>query len=161
MPSAPSLWCAVLLSALAALLLGLPATPPVRTPGPATPDGHLVLVIEGTVRELRVTAAVAKPDPCQPAPPGLAAPFRLQLLDGKGAVLDERPLDLSAFDLDPARIGGATRVEGCSVRSPSIGVLASVPDLGATAELRILHGTQIIGSADAVQLERLRREGPR
>jgi hypothetical protein len=122
-----------------------------QEPGAAQP-GHLVLVVEGTVRQLAITHAAQKPDAWAGAAKGLQSPFALQLLAADGKELLRVPLDLSRFDTDPRRIGGPVVVQGCEVRDWRIGVLCNVPRLPSCARYVFLRDGEPIGetSADAL-----------
>jgi len=119
------------------------------------PTGHYVLVVEGTVKELRISGAVAKDTPAGgPAKPK-PSEFRLSVRDQAGKELANVPVDLSAFDLDPANIGKPPKVTGCIVRSSRIGVLLNVPNFAEAAEYVILRGETRLGGLDAAGLRAL------
>ena len=129
----------------------LPPAPPV--------SGHLVLVIEGDARELQVTAVVAKSEPWGGTPRGLRSDYSIAVLAADGSVLGSYPLDLSHFDLDPARIGTGPRVEGCRVIDTRVTVLANVPRFRDASGLAILHGRTVVGSLAPHDWQELLRTG--
>lgn len=119
------------------------------------PTGHYVLVVEGNVKALRVSAAVAKDTPAGgPARPK-PSEFRLSVRDGAGNELVSVPMDLSAFDLDPANIGKPPKVTGCIVKSTQVGVLLNVPRFAEAANYVILRGEAQLGTLDAQGLRTL------
>jgi hypothetical protein len=144
MPHIPGPWSGALLAGLS-LLAASAAPPPVPQSPPQDPAaGHLVLVVEGTVNKLTITRAVAKPDAWAGVPKGLASRFALRILDAQGSVLHTVPLDLSAFDTDPAHIGRKLTVQGCLVRDWRIGMLVSVPqDPRASRFVFVRDGVEI------------------
>jgi hypothetical protein len=123
----------------------------------ATARGHLVLVIEGDVTQLRITHAVQKPDRWAGVPKGLTSEFALVVQDQKGKGLVRVPIDLSAFETDPAKIGTPVVVNGCEVRSTSIGVLLNVPSLPDAARYVIVRDKATLGTATAAELDALLR----
>jgi hypothetical protein len=138
--------------------LGPTAPEPPSAP-PQDPAGHLVLVVEGNVGLLRVTGAVAKADAWGGVPKGLASDFALVGLDAKDAQVVRVPIDLSAFDTDPAHVGAPTVVTGCIVRSPDIGVLVNVPADDRIARWTIRRDDAQIGEATALDIATLLRGG--
>jgi len=123
----------------------------------AAARGHLVLVVEGDVTRLRITAAVAKPDRWAGVPKGLTSDFALVVQDRQGKDLVRVPLDLSAFETDAAKVGTPVVVTGCEVKSASIGVLLNVPALPDAARYVIVRGKTTLGSTTAVELDALLR----
>ena len=123
-------------------------------PAPQDPEanGHWVLVVEGNVERLAVTAAIPKPDPWAGTPTGLQSPFTLRLLDGKGALLQAVPVDLSRFDTDPAHIGKPVAVTGCVVRDSRIGLLVNVPQLQGLRRFEFWRDAARIGATDLLAL---------
>ncbi len=81
-------------------------------PNASTPDGHLVLIIEGDARSLSITQVVAKQDPCGPTNT-IESDYHILMLGADESLLARYPLDLSQFDLDPDHIGRPVQVEGC------------------------------------------------
>ncbi|MBX3462236.1 MAG: hypothetical protein KF830_03625 [Planctomycetes bacterium] len=112
------------------------AAPPLLPPPPPPPaaDGHYSLVVEGDRDHLAITHARAKAEPWAGVPKGLQSDWRLQIRAADRSLLAEVPLDLAAFDLAPARKGGAVEVDGCIVRDPRVAMLANVPRFAAAAE---------------------------
>lgn len=145
-----------LFAALPALSGGGASATPADRP-PAAGPGHLVLIVEGTVRALDITAAVAKPDPWGGVPKGLRSPFELRILAEDGGELAVLPLDLSAFDTDPESIGRPLVVQGCLVRDWRIGLLVSVPDFDAAARYRFERDGVAIGEVAGETVRQLRR----
>src|SRR5262245_50654942 len=123
----------------------------------AAARGHFVLVTEGDVTRLRITQAVAKPDRWAGVPKGLTSEFALVVQDQQGKDLVRVPIDLSAFETDPAKVGTPVVVNGCEVRSASIGVLLNVPSLPDAARYVIVRGKATLGGATAAELDALQR----
>lgn len=130
-----------------------------RAPAPPAPVGHLILQIEGDAAALQVTRITKKTDPCGPV--RTASEYAVVVRDAAGAELSRTPLDLSAFDLDPARLGGALRVEGCVVRDPHVATLASVPCWPTAARLELVHGAARLGEVGAGRYAQLLAAGER
>lgn len=114
--------------------LSSPPSPSPASPSPASGPsqppvaaGHHVLVVEGNCNALAITAASRKPDPWAGVPKGFDSPWRLRVTDARGELLVEVPLDMSPFDTDPAAVLRPVRVEGCVVRSSTVGMLVNVP----------------------------------
>lgn len=128
-----------------------------RSAPPPTPAGHLILQIEGDAASLQVTRITKKSDPCGAA--RLQSAYAIVVRDAAGAELGRTPLDLSAFDLDPARLGGALRVEGCVVRDPHVATLANVPYWPTATHLEIVHGAQRLGTLEATRYTALLSAG--
>ena len=147
------------LAVIAALGLSGSRDPATAAPPQDPPTGHLVLVVEGDVSALRVTAAVGKADDWGGVPVGLASDFALVGLDAQGEEVLHVPIDLSAFDTDPAHIGAPTVVQGCIVRSPRIGVLVNVPADDRIQDYAIRHIGATIGAATAADIAALLRGG--
>jgi hypothetical protein len=150
--------CAVAIAA--AILPGLTLAHPSRVaaaPKQEPPAGHLVFVVEGSVRNLHITQAVAKPDPWAGVPKGLTSEFALVALDNKGNEVARVPIDLSRFETDPNKVGAADVVNGCEIRSPRIGVLVNVPAVAEVARFVIVRGKVGIGEATAAAIEELLR----
>lgn len=156
MPYAPTLGSCVLLAAASLLATRTSAPPAANAPGPQDPPaGHLVLVVEGDVRSLSITHAAAKPASWGGGVKGLKSPFMLRLLDAKGAELLAIPVDLSAFDTDPTRIGKPLVVQGCVVRDWRIGTLLNVPDLPQVSRYVFTRDGVEIGATSAATVARL------
>jgi hypothetical protein len=127
-------------------------------PGPRQPVGHLILQIEGDARALRVSRITPKPDPCGPIA-GFVSEFSVAVFAADGTELGRYPLDLSAFDVDPARVGGAVRVEGCVVRDTRIATLANVPHWPDAARLEIARGGAVMGRLLAAEISAMTSAG--
>ncbi len=120
-----------------------PTPPPTTPPPPPAAAGHLVLVIQGDARALAITHIVAKADAC-----GLErakSPHSIAVLDAAGRELAAYPLDLSAFDLDPAHAGRPPRVEGDRVIETKVVALASIPRLLDGTSLELRRGKDVLG----------------
>lgn len=133
-------------------------TPPPASP--AEPIGHHVLVVEGHREQLAITAASAKPDPWAGVPKGFDSPWRLRVEDAGGGVLADVPLDVRPFDVGPGALLRTTRVDGCIVTSPAIGMLVNVPAFANAARYTFTRpgdageaGAKVLGvvAADAVR----------
>lgn len=167
MPTHPAHRRAAFSYALAATLLFAAAVQDPVKPTPqgneptSQPQGHLVLVVEGTVKALRVTTAVAKPDAWAGAPKGLASEFSLVMLDAAGKELQRVPLDLSKFETDEAKVDAPVVVEGCVLKSPRIGTLLNIPSRTDCATYRFLRGDRAIGEVDAASIRRMTEEARR
>lgn len=133
---------------LLGLVLALPCLLQGSTPPSSQPwiQGHLVLVIEGDALALRVTAVVPKSEPWGGTPRGLRSDHSVAVLADDGSVLGGFPLDLTHFDLDPARVGSGPRVEGCKVVETRVTALASIPRFRDASGLAILRGRTVMGS---------------
>jgi hypothetical protein len=135
----------------------LAPTPPAAPPAPpAAPTGHYVLVVEGHRELLTITAASAKPDPWGGAPKGFDSAWRLRVEDRAGAPLADVPLDVRPFDVAEGALLRPTRVEGCIVTSPAIGMLVNVPAFAEAARYTFSRpgdageaATRVIGVVDA------------
>jgi hypothetical protein len=108
------------------------------------PQGHLILQVEGDAGALQVTRITPKPDPCGPA--RLHSEYAVVVRDAAGTELGRVPMDLSAFDLDPARIGQPLRVEGCVVKDTRVATLVSIPRWPTAAALDLVQGTRVLGT---------------
>ncbi len=62
-------------------------------------------------------------------------PHRVRLVDARGRVLSDVPVDLSGYCLDPAHRATPPHVEGCVVRPHAISVFVAVADLAAIARI--------------------------
>ncbi len=139
-----------------------PTPPPAPTPA-STPsstrigDGHVVLVVEGTVRALRVTTAVTKTDAWAGMPRGVQSEFQFVALDRDGKELLRLPVDLSKFETDPTKVDAPVVVTGCEVKSPRIGILLNVPALPDAARFQFVRGKDVLGAVSAVELAELLR----
>jgi hypothetical protein len=120
-------------AAVAFLLRGGDAAAAPPAPPAAQPVGHYVLVVEGHREQLAITAASAKPDPWGGVPKGFDSAWRLRVTDAGDAVLADVPLDVRPFDVEAGALLRKTRVEGCIVTSPAIGMLVNVPQFAAAA----------------------------
>lgn len=151
--------------AAAAIAAALCFRPGATTPPPASPAepiGHHVLVVEGHREQLAITAASAKADPWAGVPKGFDSPWRLRIEDAGGGVLADVPLDVRPFDVGPGALLRKTRVEGCIVTSPSIGMLVSAPAFASAARYRFTRpgdageaGERALGVVDAATVRAL------
>jgi hypothetical protein len=121
-----------------------------------------VLVVEGHREQLAITAASAKADPWAGVPKGFDSPWRLRIEDAGGGVLADVPLDVRPFDVGPGALLRKTRVEGCIVTSPSIGMLVSAPAFASAARYRFTRpgdageaGERALGVVDAATVRAL------
>ncbi len=147
--AAGTLGVAAVLGTLA--LLPKPQTPPLPPP---PPNGHLVLLIEGDARGLKVTHITAKPDPVNPVY-GPKPSHEVVLYDRNSKELGRYPLDLSKFDLDPANVGKPVRSEGCTVIDSRVVMLTNVPWLPNTSFLEIEKGATVVGELGTSDYARL------
>lgn len=158
---------AAISGALAATLLLAAAVQDPNKPAPqpkeptAQPQGHVVLVVEGTVKALRVTTAIAKPDAWAGTPKTLVSEFSLVMLDAGGKELQRVPLDLSKFETDEAKVDAPVVVNGCEVKSPKIGTLLNIPFRADVATYRFVRGERAIGEVDAASMQRMIEEARR
>jgi len=130
-----------------------PANSALAVPPPAT--GHFVLVVEGDRDRLSITHASHKADPWAGVQKGLSSNWSLSILDDKGAELSVVPLDMSKFDLEPARKGQPVRVEGCEVHDARIAMIANVPSLAAASAYVFTRGETTVGTIDATTVNQL------
>lgn len=124
----------------------------------ALPSGHLILQVEGDARALQVTRITRKPDPHNPVV-GVSSAYAVVVQDAAGVELGRYPLDLSRFDLDPARIGQAPRVAGCEVWDARVAMLTNVPDFAGAARLELRRGDVLLGAVEGAAFARLLAEG--
>ncbi len=117
-------------------------------PNASTPDGHLVLIIEGDARSLSITQVVAKKDPCGPTDT-IESDYHILMLDADASVLARYPLDLSQFDLNPDHIGRPVQVEGCVLIDTKIAMLANVPYLPNATHIQITGPDSKVGELAA------------
>lgn len=154
--------CALAATLLLAAAGQDPNKPTPQGNGPsAQPQGHLVLVVEGTVKALRVTTAVAKPDAWAGTPKSLTSEFALVMLDADGKELQRVPLDLSKFETDEAKVDAPVVVNGCEVKSPKIGTLLNIPFRADVATYRFVRGDRAIGEVDGASMLRMVEEARR
>ena len=138
-----------------------PSHRPSKEHVPADPKaGHLVLILEGNVLQLRITHAVAKPSAWSGPVKGLKSDFQLVILGKENRELRRLPIDLSPFETDPEKVNRPVVVKGCQVKSPNIGVLLNVPRMPQAVRYELRHGKKVIGKATAETLAALLR-GPR
>lgn len=138
-------------------VLGTLALLPRSTTRPAIPPaskGHLVLLIEGDARGLRVAHITAKRDPYNPVY-GMKQPHEIVLYDQNAQALGRYPLDLSKFDLDPANVGKPLRVQGCEVIDTKVVLLCNIPWLPNASFLEIEKGTTSVSELVASDYTRL------
>lgn len=138
-----------------------PATPVVAA-APAAPQGHYVLVVEGHRDLLTITAASAKADPWAGVPKGFDSAWRLRVEDREGTPLADVPLDVRPFDVAPGALLRPTRVQGCIVTSPAIGMLVNVPAFANAARYTFTRpgeagepAQQVLGVVDAATVRTL------
>lgn len=130
--------------------------PAVRLRAPQEPAaGHLVLVVQGSARALRIAHAVAKPDPWAGIPTGECSPVALRILARDGKELACIPVPLAHFDLDERRAEGPPRVCGCEVRSPCIALLLNVPHLADAVVYQFVRGERVLGTTTSQRLAAL------
>jgi len=135
-----------------------PANPGAKKPATTDPkSGHLVLILEGNVLQLRVTHAVAKPSAWSGPVKGLESDFQCVILDKENRELRRVAIDLSPFETDPKKVNRPVVVKGCQVKSPNIGVLLNVPRIPDAARYELRHGKKVIGKATAAALATLLR----
>ncbi|MCA8973785.1 MAG: hypothetical protein KDC98_03650 [Planctomycetes bacterium] len=132
-----------------------PATATAEPSTPPAAPGHLVLVVEGDRDQLTITHANRKQDAWAGNAKGLASAWQLSLRDGNGVELAAVPLDMSPFDLDPARKGGPLQVQGCIVRDPHVAMLVNAPALADVASYVFLRGDVTVGTIAATEVDRL------
>jgi hypothetical protein len=125
-------------------------------PGPPK-YGHLIVQLEGNVHGLTVTWITPKTSGYNET--RIKSSFEVDLFDGAGAKLGTYPIDLSAFDTDPARIGKPLRVQGCEIRDSRIVTIVNVPYFKATASMRIRSGGIVIGRLGAARIGMLTEQG--
>jgi len=123
------------------------------TPPPAS--GHFVLVVEGDRDRLTVTHASHKADPWAGTPKGLTSKWTLSIRDAAGTELTSLPLDMSQFDLTPARKGQGQQVQGCVVRDARVAMLVNVPCLQKAASYVMQREGIVVGSVDAATVNQL------
>ena len=82
--------------------------------------------------------------------------------DAGVGVLADVPLDVRPFDVGPGALLRKTRVEGCIVTSPSIGMLVSAPAFANAARYRFTRpgdageaGERALGVVDAATVRAL------
>lgn len=145
------------LSVLLAASLGLPGSAGSGVRPPPEAKGHWVVLVEGDARALGATALVTKPDPFGGST--VASDAAIVVRDAEGRELGSYPLDLSHFDLDPAHVGLATRVDGCAVRETKVSVLATLPAVPGAATLEFRRGERLLGGVDAEHFAKLLASG--
>ena len=123
------------------------------TPPPAT--GHFVFVIEGDRDRLNVTHASHKADPWAGVQKGLQSDWTLTVRDDAGTELVAMPLDMSKFDLDPARKGKPLQVQGCVVSDSRVAMLANVPCFATAATYVFTRGEVEVGTIEANAVNQL------
>ncbi|MEM7205491.1 MAG: hypothetical protein AAF628_34865 [Planctomycetota bacterium] len=131
------------LAAAASFWLQLPLSPLPQDPA-AVASGHLVLLVQGDARGLTVSHVFAKADPYA-KPRDRAEAHQVAVLDAAGRELGVYPLDLSPFDLDPARVGQPPRVEGDRVIATRVVALVNVPRLRDGVRLEIRRDRVVVG----------------
>lgn len=135
---------------LAAMLLAAGVvsleTPPVT--------GHLLLVVEGDANSLVVSHITSKQDPYNPTR-GFASEWSVAVLGSDGSELGRFPVDLSRFDLDPARVGQPLRVEGDVVWETRVATLVSIPYFPDAEGLVFRRQRRMISTVPAAVYSRL------
>ena len=131
------------------------ASTPVLPPQQPAANGHFVLVVEGDRDRLSVTAASHKQDPWAGVPKGFTSTWTLSIRDAAGAELANVPLDLSKFDLDPARKGQPLKVQGCIVKDPHVAMLTNVPCFANAATYTFLRDKTVIGTVEGAAVRQL------
>ena len=159
MPMPISRRSAAFASAFGALLLIAATAQDPSSEKPAS--GHVVLVVEGNVKALRVTRAVSKQDEWGGVPKGLVSEFALVMQNGEGKEVQLVPLDLSKFETDETKIDSPVVVNGCEVKSPQIGALLNIPVVDGVATYRFVRGERTIGEVDAASMQRMIEEARR
>ena len=139
---------------------GSPGTPTTGkpVPKPVPSDGHLVLIVEGTHKALRVTHAVAKTSRFAPRK-GLASEFAFVALDRRGREIASIPIDLSVFQTDPIKPGKPVIVRGCEVRTRQVSTLLNVPNTPGAASYQLRRGKMVLGRLSQAELQKLLRGG--
>lgn len=102
--------------------------------GPPTVPGHLILVVEGDANGLSVTHITSKKEPYAP-PRHVDGDWTVSVRRADGLELGRFPIDLSRFDLNPARVGQGLRVDGDVVWDTRVATLVSIPQLEDAADL--------------------------
>lgn len=126
---------------------------------PSAPDGHLLLLVEGDAQALFVTTIVAKSESWSER--SERSDTQVLVRDAEGKVLGQYPLDLSHFDLDPARVGMRARVDGCVVKETKVSIICSVPRWKEARVLEIRSGERLLGSVGAQRYAELVAAGVR
>lgn len=140
-----------------AVLAVAAVTVPLVTGPAATPSGHLVLQVEGDARALAVIRITPKADPCGRAV--FQSAFHAVVRDGAGVELSSVPIDLTVFDMDPARVGAGLRVEGCAVKDTRVATLVSVPRWPNAVSIEIRRDDTVLGRIAGPELAALVRAG--
>ncbi len=107
-------------------------------PSQIHPEGSLLLQIEGRPGAVRLVHAWRKAR-AFPVPRKPRAGGRILVLDARGKLLEERPLDLDPFDFD-ATGGSAHVVLGDTLRSREIGLLIKIGDFGRAMDRVEIRG---------------------
>ena len=137
----------------------VPRSPTIPDPAfPTGPNGHLILLIEGDARGLRVTHITAKQDAYNPVH-GVTTPYRVVVHDKNHKVLGRYPLDLSRFDLDPKNVGKPLRVEGCEVIDTKVAMLTNIPWFANASFLEIERNGVSVGEMLPDDYQRLVEQG--
>ena len=161
----------VLMSCLWWLAVLCPPEAPVATPLPVAqnpddsrkepvrlPPKHLVLIVQGTVRQLGISHAVEKPTKWGGYPKGTASRFALRIIGNNSRVLSRIPLDLRRFDTDQDRINGPLIVECCKVKDPRIAMLVNVPLWPNAERYEFLYGDRPIGTVLHANINQMLQE---
>ena len=70
-------------------------------------------------------------------PTRIDSPYQAVLFNRAGRQLGSYAIDLSQFDLDPARVGKPLRVTGCEVRDTKVAAIVNVPYLANARSIEI------------------------
>lgn len=123
-------------------------------------SGHLLLVVEGDANGLRVSHITPKQDPHNPTR-GPESEWSVAVLGFDGTELGRFPMDLSQFDLDPARVGQPLRVEGDVVWETQVAILVSIPYFANAEGLVLRRQRRVVSTVPAAVYARLIAGGGR
>ncbi len=146
-----------IVSAILAVMLLSAGVVSLKTPAIS---GHLLLVVEGDANGLRVSHITPKQDPHNPTR-GLESEWSVTVLSYDGAELGRFPVDLSQFDLDPARVGQPLRVEGDVVWKTQVATLVSIPYFANAEGLVFRRQRRVVSTVPAEVYLRLITGGNR
>jgi hypothetical protein len=125
---------------------------------PHEPIGHLILLVEGDVGDLRITEIIAKESEFD-ARRDSDSPYSVDLMDGLGRIIVSQPLDLAHFDLDPDRLGEPMRVDGDVYRESRITTLVNVPYRPQAVDVCIRKRETVIHAVGQVRYQALLQRG--
>lgn len=146
-----------IVSAILAVMLLSAGVASLNTPAIS---GHLLLVVEGDANGLRVSHITPKQDPHNPTR-GLESEWSVAVLSFDGSELGRFPVDLSQFDLDPARVGQPLRVEGDVVWETQVATLVSIPYFANAEGLVFRRQRRVVSTVPAEVYLRLITGGNR